>query len=170
MRLCQSIALAAAAALACSAAQAVPSLQFVDNGDSSVTLQIGVTDQGSVATELDIFVSMVGLELTSADIVDPVFDTPNPGGNLPSGVTGILLSGLPQQVSVAYGSSVLAPGVYDFLRLGFEGAGTISATGLVAQLGVNNFGLFASIDVIPEPSSALICLAGFAALAIRRRG
>ncbi|MEN0110766.1 MAG: PEP-CTERM sorting domain-containing protein [Planctomycetota bacterium] len=165
-----SLAFAAAAALASSVAVATPSLQFVANNDSSVTLQIDIDDAGSVATEIAVeFFVAPDIELTSATIVDPVFDTPNPGNNpfTFSTTNGIWL-GLPDQLFVSYGSSVLSPGVYDFLKIGYVGEGTITATGNVAQLGLNNPGLTASIFV-PEPSTALIGIGAIASYAARRR-
>ena len=52
---------------------------------------------------------------------------------------------------------------------GVAGAGRLTASGLIAQAGVNNTGLTASIDAIPEPTSALLVALGLAGFAARRR-
>lgn len=161
--------LAAALAVACAAPlSAAPMIQFVDNMDSTVTLQIVADAAGSTASELAFAVEVGdGLSIDSAMIVDSVFDTANPGDNPFTGtVTNGLYTDFPaNEVFVSYGSDVLSPGTYDFLKLGVTGFGTLNASGIVAQLGVTGPTLTASITLVPEPTSAVLvalCAAGFA--------
>lgn len=162
------------AALAASPALAMPSLQFVDNLDSSVTLQIATPDNGSLAAEVAVVVdASPGLSITGVSIADPaVFDTANPGFNpFTGGITdGLYLDELASgQLFASFGSAVVPPGVYDFLAIEFSGEGTLTASGLVAALGVNNTGLTASIDVVPEPTTAALAVLGGLAAVARRR-
>jgi hypothetical protein len=171
---------AAVAAVACvSPVMAAPSIQFVDNLDSTVTLQVVTTANGSLGAELAVEVSASpGLLITSAVINSAVFDTANPGDNpfIPGspvgGDTNGLWTNFPLgQIFASYGSGVVSPGTYDFLTLGVSGVGTLDAFGLVASQGQLNSGLSASITLIPEPmSAALVGLAAFAGFARRRAG
>lgn len=178
-----AIAASAALFLATSVSAQSPTIGFIDNGDSSVTLQItpdAAFLPGSVATELAFAVSASpGLALTGASIVDTVtFDTPNPGDSpfipgspIGGDAFGLDLSGLSSnQIFAAFGSNLITtPGPRDFLRIEFSGVGTIDAFGVVAQAGVLVGGLTASIAVVPEPTTATLSLLPLAALAARRR-
>jgi hypothetical protein len=171
------ISLCAAMALSATAL-AQPSLQFVDNGDSSVTLQVVVDATGSTASEL--LVTDAGLlgtgniAFTDVYIADPaVFDTANPGNNP---ITGTVTNGLylddlaTNEVFASFGSTIVGPGSYDFLTVEYAGYGTIDAIGLLAQLGVVH-SVTASIDVdaIPEPSTAVLLVVGSIAVWAFRR-
>lgn len=157
-------------------ATALPTIQFVDNGNSSVTLQIVTDDVGVTASELSFLdggVSASGsIQFTDAFIADPVsFDTPLPGNNpFTGGVTfGLYLDEIgDNRVFVSYGSAILNPGAYDFLTIEYTGGGTIQASGLVSTSSVLNDGLFASIRV-PEPTAASLSLLSVLGLATRRR-
>lgn len=170
--------LAALLAVVCaSPVLAAPSIQFVDNMDSSVTLQVVTDASGSLGAELAVEVAASpGLTINSATINTAVFDTANPGDNpfIPGSPVGGDTTGLWTnfplgQVFASYGSGIVSPGTYDFLTLDVSGYGTLSATGLVAQLSVVNPGLTASITLVPEPSSALLLMAGALGLVARRR-
>ena len=175
---CYFATLLTASCLSTPTVDAAPMLGFVDNLDGSVTLQVITDAAGSVATEIGVtggISASGGLQFTGASIADPaVFDTATPGNNpFTAGVTvGLFLDNLASnEIFASFGSGVLGVGVFDFLDINFVGTGTIDAFGLVAQQGVNNTGLTASIDVsfIPEPSCALLaCLGSLACLATRR--
>ncbi|QDV75518.1 PEP-CTERM sorting domain-containing protein [Botrimarina mediterranea] len=149
----------------------LPTIQFVNNGNGTVTLQIVAYETGSTGSELAFSVQVGdGLSIESAMIVDSVFDTPNPGDNPFTGTVtnGLYTNFAANQVFASYGSDTLSPGIYDFLTLGVSGYGTLEATGLVAQLGSLNPGLTASITLVPEPTTAvLVGLATLAAFARR---
>lgn len=165
-RTCLLLALLLAAA-ASAPVFAQPSLAFVDNMNNSVTLQIVLDDTGSTASEITaVDGGLLGtgdITFTGAFIADPsAFDTPNPGFNPITGTVtdGLYLDALAtNEVFASFGSAILSPGAYDFLTITYEGIGTIDAFGIVAQLGVSH-DVIASIDVVPEPSAAL--LAGLA--------
>lgn len=171
---------AAMAAVACvSPVMAAPSIQFVDNLDSTVTLQIVTTGNGSIGAELAVEVAASpGLLINSAVINSSVFDTANPGDNpfIPGSPVGGdstgLWTNLPLgRVFASYGSGIVNAGTYDFLTLGYSGSGTLQASGKVASQGGLTSGLTASIDVVPEPTTAaLVGLATLAAFARRRAG
>jgi hypothetical protein len=142
----------AASVMVGDASPQLPTIQFVDNGNGTVTLQIVAYETGSTGSELAFSIQVGdGLSIESAMIVDSVFDTPNPGANPFTGTVtnGLYTNFAANQVFASYGSDVLSPGVYDFLTLGVSGYGTLEATGLVAQLGQNNPGLSASITLVP---------------------
>ncbi len=167
--------LTAIVTFAAAPAFAMPSLQFVDNLDSSVTLQIATPSTGSLAAEVSVMIdASPGLSITGVSIADPaVFDPPNPGANpLTGGTTfGLYLDELASgNLFASYGSAVVSPGAYDFLNIEFEGEGTLSASGLVAALGVNHTGLTASIDVVPEPTTAMLGVIALLGVSTRRRG
>ncbi len=158
---------------------AAPSIQFVDNLDSTVTLQVVTTANGSLGAELAVEVAASpGLLITSAVINTSVFDVANPGNNpfIPGSPIGGDSIGLWTnlqlgQVFASYGSGIVSPGAYDFLTLGYSGMGTLQAFGLVAAQGQTTSGLTASINVIPEPATAaLVGLAMTGAFARRRAG
>ncbi|QDT69979.1 hypothetical protein MalM25_29230 [Planctomycetes bacterium MalM25] len=157
---------------------AAPMIQFVDNLDSSVTLQVVTDANGSLGAELAVVVSSSpGLQLTGVTVDTGNFDTANPGDNpfIPGspvgGDTNGLWTDLPNgAVFAAYGSGNLGIGAFDFLTLQYQGTGTLEAFGLVAQQGQLNDGLSASIDlVIPEPTTAVLALIGLVGIAGRRR-
>lgn len=161
------------AALFAAPACAAPMLQFVDNLDSSVTLQVVTDAGGSLAAETAVeVVAGPGLDLTSVVIADSgVWDTSNPGSNpFTNSVTfGIYEDFANDRLFVSYGSGVVSPGTYDFLTIGYSGTGTLEASGLIAQQGVNNQ-VGARIDlVIPEPTTAVLAAIGLAGFAGRRR-
>ena len=140
---------AALSAIFAAPALAVPSLSFIDNANGTVTLQVTPTGTGSIATE--ILVSSADVDITSAILADAVtFDTTNPGNNpyTASVTTGLDLDLPGDQLFGSHGSIVLASSsAVSYLTIGYTGAGTISALGLVAEGGTNTPGLTASIPV-----------------------
>lgn len=169
--------LAALAAAATAVAQ--PSLNFVDNGPGSVTLQVVTDANGSVATEIAaVDGGLLGsgdITFTNAFIADPAtFDTPNPGNNPITGTvtTGLDLSNIAtNEIFASFGSGILGVGAFDFLTVEFTGTGTIDAFGIIAQQGVNH-DVITSIDVVPEPASALLLASitfCYGAIRFRRR-
>ncbi len=171
---------AAVAAVACvSPVWAAPSLQFVNNNDSTVTLQIVTTDVGSLGAETAVTLEMSPtINLVGATVNTSVFDTPNPGDNpfIPGSPVGGDTTGLwidlpNDRLFAAYGSGPVSPGAYDFLTIAYEGFGVINASGVVAAQGQLTSGLTASITVVPEPTTAaLVGLAMVGAFARRRVG
>ncbi|TWT99116.1 hypothetical protein Pla108_00490 [Botrimarina colliarenosi] len=151
----------------------LPTIQFVDNGDGTVTLQIVAYESGSTGSELAFSVDVGdGLLITSAVIADSAtFDMANPGDNPFTGTVtnGLYTDFVANQVFASYGSGILSPGTYDFLTLGVSGNGTLNATGVVSQQGMLNSGLSASIDLVPEPTSALLLTVGVVACGCRYR-
>lgn len=177
MKATRFLSAAILAVLIAGAAQAAPMIQFVDNMDGSVSLQVVTDVTGSLGAELAVAVqSSPGLQITGATINTALFDDANPGDSpfipgvmIGGDVTGLDLDLVNNRFFAAYGSGDLGIGAFEFANVTYEGMGTIEAFGLVAQGGALNDGLTASIDVIPEPTSALMTLAGIAAMAARRR-
>lgn len=151
----------------------LPTIQFVDNGDGTVTLQIVTEQIGSTGTELAFTVEVGGtLSIDDAYVVDTAtFDTENPGDNpFTGGVTeGLFTDFGANQVFASFGSGIIDAGTYDFLTLELSGVGTLSADGVVSQLGQLNGGLNATIGFVPEPGSALLAAIGLFGLARSRR-
>lgn len=153
-----------------------PSLNLVDNRNGSVTLQVVSNVDGSVATEITtVDGGLLGtgdLTFTGAFIADPsTFDFANPGNNP---ITGTITEGLfldslaTNEIFASFGSVILTPGTFDFLTVTFTGVGRIDAFGEIAQQRISN-NVFASIDVVPEPSSVALALLGCVRLARTRR-
>lgn len=172
MKATRFLSAAVLAAVFAGAAQAAPMIQFVDNLDNSVTLQIVTDATGSLGAELAVEVQATGdLVLTGATVNTALFDTANPGANpFTMSVTDGLYTNLPVgQVFASYGSGNPGIGAFDFLTLEYEGFGTINAFGNVAQQGANNPNQFATIGIIPEPTSSLILAMGLVACGWRCR-
>ena len=154
MSLASRAALCALITFCTSTVLAAPSFQWVDNG-TSATLQVVPSGTGSVATE--IYIS-ADFDLTSALLVDAVsFDLDTPGtnpfgaGTNPnvSGVTfGLVFDDPTDQVFASHGSVVFnSPAPVNYLTIGYNGTGTISATGIIGEGGVNFTGLSSSLIV-----------------------
>lgn len=161
-------------------AVAAPMIQFVDNLDNSVTLQVVTDASGSLGAELGVAVEASGLTLTNATVNTALFDDANPGDNpfingldnpIGGDTTGLYVDFSQGQVFGAFGSQVVGIGTFDFLTLEFEGMGTLNASGVVAQQGLLGDVLEASIAVaeIPEPTTGMLALLGLAGCVIRRR-
>ena len=160
-------------AVGSSAGPGLPTIQFVDNSDGTVTLQIVTEQPGSTASELAIAVEVGGsLSIDDVFVADPsTFDTSTPGSNPFTGtVTNGLFSDLgANQVFASFGSGPLGVGAFDFLTFDVSGLGTLTADGLVAQLGQLNSGLSASISVVPEPTTLCLVAGALAMAASLRR-
>lgn len=163
------------AALFAAPVGAAPMIQFVDNLDSSVTLQVVTDANGSLGAEVAVEVITDGLEITNVTVDTGNFDTPNPGDN--PFIPGVMIGGdstglwtdLPNgQVFASYGSGNLGIGAFDFLTLHYQGVGTLEAFGTVAQQALNN-NVSASFEAIPEPNTAVLAVLGLAGCATRRR-
>lgn len=172
------IALAACmAALTAASAHAAPMIEFVDNLDGSVSLQVVTDASGSLGAELAVAVeSSPGLQITGATINTALFDDANPGDSpfipgvmIGGDVTGLDLDLANNRFFAAYGAGDLGIGSFEFASITYEGVGTINAFGLVAQAGALNDGLTASIDVIPEPTTVLLGALGLIGFAARPR-
>jgi len=98
-----------------------PALNFVDNLNGSVTLQVVTESSGSVATEISaVDGSITGtgsLVFTNAFITDPsTFGWANPGNNpITGGITdGLYLDALNQnKIFASFGSGIRDPGSWD---------------------------------------------------------
>ncbi len=180
MKLQHLVSAAIFAALSFTAANAAPMIQFGNDTGSSVDLQIVTDANGSIAAELAVeIVARPGLTLTNVTPNLTEF-RPNPGDNpfiagspIGGDTTGLFTNFAEGQVFASYGSNTTPQatpaGTYTFLTLDYEGAGSLAATGLVAQLGVIVEPLSARIDLVPEPTSALLAMLGLAGFAMRRR-
>lgn len=156
-----------------------PALNFVDNLNGSVTLQVVTTpSNGSVGTEISaVDGSITGtgsLVFTNAFITDPsTFVHANPGHNPITGTItdGLYLDSLNQnKIFVSFGGSHPSKGALDFLTIEYTGVGTINAFGLVAQRGQIHYPAMVSIDVVPEPCGLLLMgVTCMCAMALRHR-
>ena len=150
----------AVSVMAAAPALAQPSLQWVDNG-GTVTLQVDPDDAGgSVATEIAITAS-AGITFTDPlvtpivvnDTMGVAFDTETPGNNpFTGGVTMGLLDDevvSDNHIFASHGSAPFAAstGATAYLTIAYTGSGTISASGLLAQNGVNTTGLMEDIMI-----------------------
>lgn len=181
------VSLFAAVVVACAGPiSAAPILQFVDNFDSTATLQVVTDASGALGAEVAVEVATgPGLVITSVVVDTANFDTANPGDNpfIPGSPIGGDTIGLWTNLSAgqafaAYGSGNLGIGTFDFLTLTYEGEGQLSAFGLVAQGASLNEGLSAQIAVdsdsgtteplVPEPSAVMLISLGLIGSAFRR--
>lgn len=158
--------------------QAQPTIQFVDNLDQTVTLQIVTDASGSLAAELAVAVqASPGLDITSAVVNTAVFDTANPGDSpfipgsaIGGDVVGLDFNDADDEVFAAFGSGVVGLGAFDYLTLGYQGAGTLDAFGVVAQLGVaNQVSASIAVPTIPEPTTGVLVGVTLLGAGLRRR-
>ncbi|MEO0531685.1 MAG: hypothetical protein AAF266_14085, partial [Planctomycetota bacterium] len=93
-------------------AAALPILQFEDNMDGTVDLQVVIDGPGSLGAEVAVAVEPTGtLAITGVTVNETLFDTPNPGDNpfipgSPVGgdTTGLFTNLLSGQVFAAFGA------------------------------------------------------------------
>ncbi|QDS98653.1 hypothetical protein [Adhaeretor mobilis] len=142
------------AAVTASSTRAQPSLNLVDNGNASFTLQVVTDASGPIATEIATeeggLVGTGNLTFTNVILADPaIFDVENLGHNpFTDTVTcGLNLDNIStNEIFASFGTGSLGVGVFDFLTVEFRGTGTIDAYGILAQQGVNH-SVFTSSDV-----------------------
>lgn len=167
MKVTYALILSAVFSCAASWTEAAPILQFSDNMDGTISLQVVTDDVGSLGAEVAVELSATpGLILTDVTVNTLLFDTPNPGDNpfiagSPVGGDSMgLWTDFPNNRAFAsFGTGNPGIGTFDFLTLSFEGVGEFQAFGLVAQAGQLNDGLFANFTVVPEPT-AIAALVG----------
>ncbi|MEO0530139.1 MAG: dockerin type I domain-containing protein [Planctomycetota bacterium] len=147
----KSLACMAAAVAITMPAAALPTIEIVDNENGTAALNVIVDGAGSLGAELTL--ELTGATLTGATINDTLFDTPNPGDNpfipgspIGGDTTGLGLDLANNRLFAAFGAGDPGIGTFEFLTFTFDGSGTATAMGLVAQANQLNDGL-AAVDI-----------------------